>query len=239
MIGNVNVLKLAPDAIRRLFVGNGYYFNTVFFVSKVGDYMSYISRYLRSKGQPCTIPRNKSLLIKGLVTDAPMSYVSIRKATKSIRDLAVRGSYVEGLILADSGLVPGEVFVLLGEKYLVQNVRYDPASDELHFFATIANATIQHKRLTEDMDEWGNIIKTWETLNADIPAFGEIITATMRQTDPGLLSSARYIFQMTISVGITENDRVVHNNSSYQVVSVDDLMAPGVVRIQAAVDLRE
>jgi len=168
-----------------------------------------------------------------------MSYVSIRKATKSIRDLAARGSYVEGLILADSELAPGEVFVLRGEKYLVQNVRYDPASDELHFFATIANTTLQHKRLIEDVDEWGNMIKTWEILNADVPAFGEIITATMRQTDPGLLSNTRYLFQMPITVGIEEDDRVVHSNSPYKVVSVDDLMTPGIVRIQAAVDLRE
>lgn len=201
--------------------------------------MSYISRYLRSKGQLCTIPRHKSLLIEGVITDAPMSYVSIRKVTKSIRDLAARGSYVEGLILADSELAPGEVFVLRGEKYLVQNVRYDPASDELHFFATIANTTLQHKRLIEDVDEWGNMIKTWEILNADVPAFGKIITATMRQTDPGLLSNTRYLFQMPITVGIEEDDRVVHNYSSYQVVSVDDLMTPGIVRIQAAVDLRE
>jgi hypothetical protein len=34
MIGNVNVLKLAPDAIQKLFVGNGYYFNTVFLFLK-------------------------------------------------------------------------------------------------------------------------------------------------------------------------------------------------------------
>jgi len=44
-----------------------------------------------------------------------------------------------------------------------------PASDELHFFATIANTTLQHKRLIEDVDEWGNMIKTWFELSTTRP----------------------------------------------------------------------
>ena len=201
--------------------------------------MTYTSRFLKTKGQLCTIPRHKSLLIEGVLTDAPMSYVSIRKATKAIGDLAVRGSYVEGLILADSNLNSGEVLILRGEKYLVQNVRYDPASGELHFFATLANALLTHKRLTEELDEYGNIVKEWVTLNSDVPAFGTIITGIMRQTDLGLLTNARYIFQVSTTNGVQLDDRIIHNGALYQIVSVDDLLTPGVVRLQAAVDTRE
>lgn len=190
--------------------------------------MSYISRFLHSKGQHCTILREPPV----------ESRVSLRKATKSIRDLAARGSYVEGLILADSELSPGEVFTLRGEKYISQNVRYDPSSGELHLFATTANTSLALKRLTETIDNDGNIVKAWEMIDAGVPAFGEIITATLRQTDPGLLSNARYIFQVPESTGVQMDDRAIHNNAPYQIVSVDDLFAPGVVRLQAAVDLR-
>jgi hypothetical protein len=195
--------------------------------------MSYAGKYLKSKGQTCTINR----------TPPTTSKVSIKRSTRSSRDLGSREAYWEGLILADTALQSGEVVEIFDKngqstgKYLVQSVNPDPASGEHAFFAAKCNAILQHKRETETTDENNNPVKIWATINADVDAYGEIVTYALRQYDPGLLEQTRYIFQVPKSIGALQLDRVVYN-SNYQIVSIDDVALRGIDRIQLAVDLR-
>jgi hypothetical protein len=190
--------------------------------------MSYAGKFLNANGQDCTINR----------TPAATSKVSIKRSTRSSRDLGSREAYWEGLILADALLQSGEVLTIDADNYLVQSVNYDPASVEHAFFAAKSNALLQHKRETETLDEYNNPIKIWSTINADVVAYGEIVTYSLRQFDPGLLEQTRYIFQVPKSIGTLELDRIVYNDNNYQVVSIDDVALKGVYRLQLAVDLR-
>jgi hypothetical protein len=193
--------------------------------------MSYAEKFLKSKGQECTINR----------TPTATSKVSIKRSTRSSRDLGSREAYWEGLILADALLQSGEVLNIDADKYLVQSVNTDYASTEHAFFAAKCNAILQHKRETETLDANNNPVKKWEDVNEDVPnvdAYGEIVTYQLRQFDPGLLEQTRYIFQVPKSIGVLELDRIVYNSDNYQVLSIDDIGMRGVDRIQLAVDLR-
>jgi hypothetical protein len=193
--------------------------------------MSYAEKFLKSKGQNCTINR----------TPVATSKVSIKRSTRSSRDLGSREAYWEGLILADALLQSGEVLNIGADKYLAQSVNVDPASGEHAFFAAKCNAVLQHKRETDGVDENNNPVKVWNDVNPDKPnidAYGEIVTYQLRQFDPGLMEQTRYIFQVPKSLGVLELDRIVYTGGNYQVVSIDDIGMRGVDRVQAAVDLR-
>ncbi|WP_024834160.1 hypothetical protein [Ruminiclostridium josui] len=190
--------------------------------------MSYAGNFLKSRGQDCTILRDIPVISK----------VSIKRSTKSSRDLGSREAYWEGLILADVGLQSGEILSIDSKKYLVQTVNPDPASREDAFFCAKCNAVIQHKRYVEDVDDNNNLIQDWQTLNPDVPCYGEIITYRLRQEDPGLLDSTKYTFQVPKSLGTILLDRFVYEDKKYQVVSIDDIGMTGVSRIQCADDTR-
>lgn len=197
--------------------------------------MSYAGNFLKAHGQACTIAR----------TPAATSKVSIKRSTRASRDLGVREGYWEGLILADAVLQSGEVFTITTKRgtdtYLTQSVNTDYSSDEDAFFAAKCNAVIQHMRFVEDVDENGNVIQEWRTINADVPAYGEIITYRLRQEDPGLLDGTKYTFQVSKSLGIKMLDRFVYGeepNNKYEVASIDDIGMAGVARVQLSEDNR-
>ncbi len=192
--------------------------------------MSYAGKFLKAKGQACTIKR----------TPVVTSKVSIKRSTRSSRDLGSREAYWEGLILADALLQSGEVVTIYSEKYLVQSANYDHGSNEYAFFAAKSNALLTHKRESESetLDENNNPIKSWPTINTDVVAYGEIVTYRLRQEDPGLLDSTKYVFQVSKSIGAKILDRVIHNGENLKVSSVDNVGLPGVDRIQTEIDLR-
>ena len=78
----------------------------------------------------------------------------------------------------------------------------------------------------------------WETINADIPAYGEVITYRMIQQDPGLLEGTKYTLQVPKSLEVELLDRFVFNDKKYQVVSIDEIGLQGISRIQLETDLR-
>lgn len=191
---------------------------------------TYVSKFLYSKGQMCLINRKPTFVA---------SYVSIKRSTRSTRDLGVREAYWEGLILAESNLESGEVITINADNYLVQSVDIDSASGEYAFFAAKCNIVLQHKRhVAEGHDENNNIIKSWHTVNADVPAYGEVVTYRLRQEDPGLLDQTKYIMQVPKVIGVDKLDRIVFENSNYQVESIDHIALKGVVRLQLGIDLR-
>jgi len=190
--------------------------------------MSYTTKYLQAYGQTCTILR----------TPAVQSYVSLKRASRGATNPGAREAYWEGLILASSSLASGEVFQISDDTYLTLSTGADPATGELVVLAAKTNASLTHQRYVETVDEYGNITQEWQTLNADVPAFGQIVTAALRQQDPGLLDNARYVFHVAKSLGIQAMDRIVYNGANYQVESPDDVALPGVVRLQLGTDTR-
>lgn len=183
--------------------------------------MSYAGTFLKAAGHPCTVLR-----------DPPVeSFVSKRKASRSIQ----KGEFFwEGLILADSNLKSGDIFQVGNTKYLTHYVNNN--SGELSWFAVKVNVDFTAKRLTSIVDEEGNVREEWQVV-AEGVGFGEVVTAALRQADPGLLSSTKLILQIPKSHQIKKMDRVVINED-YQVDSVDNILVKGIARLQLAEDLR-
>ena len=164
--------------------------------------------------------------------------VSIKRSTNSVYNVGVREAFFEGLIPIESNLISGEIVSIKNDNYIVQTVNYDLASKELEFYCAKCNVIVQHKRYTETIDENLNVVMAWETINADIPAYGEVITYRMIQQDPGLLEGTKYTLQVPKSLGVELLDRFVFNGEKYQVTSIDSLGLVGVIRCQLKIDLR-
>jgi len=193
--------------------------------------MSYAEKFLKAYGQDCIIERTVPVNTK----------VSIKRSTKASRDLGIREGYWEGLIPLEVNLKSGEIITIRDVKYLVQSTNYDHSSKECAFFAAKCNVNIQHKRYVEDVDENYNPIHEWRDVNPDridIPCYGTIVTAKLRQEEPGLLDNTIYIFQVPKSLGVEILDRFVFNGKNYQVNSIDDIGLAGVARVQLGMDNR-
>lgn len=190
--------------------------------------MSYAKKFLNSKGMDCTIQRPTPFLTK----------VSIKRSTNSVYNVGVREAFFEGLIPLDSNLISGEVLTINNDKYIAQTVNYDVASKELEFYCAKCNTIVQHQRYKETVDENYNVVMAWETINSNIPAYGDVVTYRMIQQDPGLLEGTKYTLQIPKSLGVELLDRFVFNNEKYQVASIDSLGLDGVVRCQLQTDLR-
>lgn len=164
--------------------------------------------------------------------------VSIKRSTNSVYNVGVREAFFQGLIPSESDLISGEVLSINNDKYLVQTVNYEPMSKELEFYCAKCNVVVQHMRYEEDVDENFNIILNWETINPDVPSYGDVVTYRMIQQDPGLVEGTKYTLQVPTSLGVELLDRFVFNDEKYQVVSIDDIGLQGVSRIQLGADLR-
>ena len=193
--------------------------------------MTYAEKFLNSHGQTITIQRNPTVTTKA----------SLKRSTKAVRDPGIRDSSWEGLALPDSNLVSGEIFSVGTDKYLVQSANLDVASGAIAFFAAKVNSTLTPLRRTEELDDEYNLVVTWKWTPASttIDAFGQVVTYALRQYDPGLLESSRYIFYLPSSYGVQVLDRLVLDGENFMVNAIDPLMLEGVVRVQAGTDTRE
>ena len=193
--------------------------------------MTYAEKFLNSHGQTITIQRNPTVTTKA----------SLKQSTRAVRDPGIRDSSWEGLALPDSNLVSGEIFSVGTDKYLVQSANLDVASGAIAFFAVKVNSTLTPLRRTEELDEDYNMTVEWKWTpeGTTIDAFGQVVTYALRQYDPGLLESSRYIFYLPSSYGVQVLDRLVLNGENLMVNAIDPLMLEGVVRVQAGTDTRE
>ena len=191
--------------------------------------MPYVEAYLNAHGQDCVIlrkPKNKA------------TKVSMKRSTSAIRVYGAREAHWDGLILPDANLQSGEILQANSMTFLVQSVNPDPAMQATVWFAVRTNTTLIHKREKTTIDKNYNPITCWETINADVPAFGEIVTYELRQQDPGLLEGTRYVFQISKNTNLKELDRIVYQGSNYRVDSIDDVGMEGIARVQVSVDTR-
>lgn len=193
--------------------------------------MTYAEKFLNSHGQTITIQRNPTVTTKA----------SLKRSTRAVRDPGIRDSSWEGLALPDSNLVSGEIFSVGTDKYLVQSANLDVASGAIAFFAVKVNSTLTPLRRTEELDEDYNMTVEWKWTpeGTTIDAFGQVVTYALRQYDPGLLESSRYIFYLPSSYGVQVLDRLVLNGENLMVNAIDPLILEGVVRVQAGTDTRE
>jgi len=193
--------------------------------------MTYAEKFLNSHGQTITIQRSPTITTKA----------SLKRSTKAVRDPGIRDSSWEGLALPDSNLVSGEIFSVGTDKYLVQSANLDVASGAIAFFAVKVNSTLTPLRRTEELDEDYNMTVEWKWTpeGTTIDAFGQVVTYALRQYDPGLLESSRYIFYLPASFGVQVLDRLVLNGENFMVNAIDPLILEGVVRVQAGTDTRE
>lgn len=150
----------------------------------------------------------------------------------------MRDAVHEGLILPNSGLQSGDVLEVSGDAYLVQSVTPDQVSGCLLWYGLRCNAEVELRRRTTRYDpDKGRNVTEWVSV-ATSPAWGQIVTARLRQADPGLLDSARYVFQLPKALGVTLEDRIIYNDRPFQVESLDDIAMEGVVRVQLGKDAR-
>lgn len=193
--------------------------------------MTYADKYLNAHGQTATIQRTPTVTTK----------MSLKRSTKAVRDPGIRDSSWEGLVLPDSELTGGEIFSVDTDRYLVQSANVDTSSGAIAFFAVKVNAIVTPLRRTEELDDDLNLVVAWKWTpeGTTIDAFGQVVTYALRQFDPGLLESSRYIIYLPSSFGVQVLDRLVLNGENYMVNAIDPLMLEGVVRIQAGTDTRE
>lgn len=193
--------------------------------------MSYAEKFLKARGRLCTISR----------TPALTTYVSMKRSSKSVTNIGQRDAAWEGLILSEAGLASGEVFSIDSNKYLIQSVDSDPESGEDIFFCVKTNADLMHMRFTETTDGSNNVIQKWQVLISSVVAYGQVVTAKLRQAEPGLLDATKYVFQVPKSISAVALDRMIFGagpNNKYQVESIDDIGLPGISQIQLSSDTR-
>ena len=190
--------------------------------------MRYATKFLKSKGVKAIISR----------TIPVETRVSLMRSTRAIREYGAREAHWEGLILKEHNLQSGELVIIGDSKYIAQAISLDEAIGELSWYAVRVNAELKHQKLEDSLDDDFNIVRKWETINEDLPAYGEIVTAQMRIRDPGLLQHTRYIFQVQKMSGIEMLDRIVFEGNNYRVDAINNIGLEGVVRIQLSEDSR-
>ena len=190
--------------------------------------MSYAENFIRAHGEECVIKR----------TPEVVSHVSIKPATQSFSDN--RDLYRDGLILADSGLVPGEAVEVGGEILLIRSVYSDKQSGQLSFVASKANAVLTQSRFTETDDGWGNITQEWVAVTDSVYSTAQVVSAALRQQDPGLLPTTKWLFLVPATLPLQVLDRLQFkpNGDKCQVDAIDDIRLPGLLRAQCSDDRR-
>ncbi len=183
---------------------------------------------INQNGETCSIT-NRTPAVASLCIVAP--------STKSGTGFANRSDYWDGLIPASINISAGEVVSVVGKDILVMSVT-DTVRGVTSFLGTRTNADLSWQRQTASVDADNNVIMAWATISADVPAFGQLVTAQLRQEDPGLLPNTKYLFFVPSSYGLAQMDRVVFATVSCQVDALDSIIMDGILRLQCSEDTR-
>ena len=199
------------------------------------------AQYLNRHGVSCTINRSPSVSAK----------VSIKHSTRGT-NYGLRESAYEGWI--DTLMTVGETFTVGSSVYLIHAL--ETLSDAYEFTARKCNSLITLLSLTVTEDEYGNMIQTFADIVTDQDCYGQIVTASLRETDPGLLPTTVRIYTIP-EVSVKVLDRLIHQCAQQQAIdmgavydstyggarfkvdSIDDILIPGLKRIQVSPDTRE
>lgn len=164
----------------------------------------------------------------------------------------MRESAFEGWI--DTLMAVGETFTAGSYTYLIHAL--ETISDAYEFTARRCNSLIALLTLTVTEDSNGNMIQTFADTVVDQDCYGQIVTASLRETDPGLLPTTTRIYTIP-DVGLKVLDRLIHQCTQQQAIDlgsvydpiyggarfkvdcIDDILIPGLKRIQVSPDTRE
>lgn len=187
---------------------------------------------VKLNGQICAIlPRTPAVTSKCVLTPA----------TKSGRWIADRTDYWDGLIPSDVAINSGEVVETVSatnnRSIIVMSI-IDDMRGVTHFLGARANLSLDWRQQSTSVDENFNVVTTWPLVSADVSAFGELVTAQLRQEDPGLLSTTKYLIFVPATYNVRAMDRVVFSAISCQVDSLDNIILDGIVRLQCSDDTR-
>lgn len=148
----------------------------------------------------------------------------------------------------------GETFTAGSYTYLIHAL--DALSDAYEFTARKCNSLISLLSLTVSEDEYGNMIQTFADTVTDQDCYGQIVTASLRETDPGLLPTTTRIYTIP-DISVKVLDRLIHQCTQQQAIDmgavydstyggarfkvdcIDDILIPGLIRVQVSPDMRE
>lgn len=185
-----------------------------------------------------------------VITSRPTPYPTTAIVGTSVRKTSIRlgdiENFLRGNFVPSDNLQNGEVIlhVPTGEQYITLGIYKEVINNE--YVADICNmlrvnSTYTAQRLQETADQFGNITKTPIILNQDTPAYTEVVTEEMRQTDPGLLESCEFKLYTT-NKEIKLYDQILITTDGWtremQVVSVTYSMLHGINVLQLATDIR-
>lgn len=184
--------------------------------------------------------------------DVPVqARVSLKHSTRGT-NFGLRESAFEGWI--DTLIATGETFTAGSYTYLIHAL--ETLSDAYEFTARRCNSLITLLTLTVTEDEYGNMIQKFTEIVEDLNCYGQIVTASLRETDPGLLHTTTRVYTIP-DVGLKILDRLIHKCTQQQVIDlgavydstyqgarfkvdcIDDILIPGLIRVQVSPDMRE
>lgn len=174
--------------------------------------------------------------------------VSLKHSTRGT-NFGLRGAAFEGWI--NIKVPVGFVFHMDDETFLV--ISCEPDMGAYAITVLKVNSTLDSLVESWGDDGQGGFTVIWEPKDMDIPAYGQVVTAALRQTDPGILSTTTRMYHLNAEVSVL--GRIIHHYTEEETVnmggiyderggmrlridSVDDIMLPGIKRIQCSMDER-
>jgi len=199
--------------------------------------VKYTERLIKRKGQPCEIISRTPTVISKCIT-AP--------STKAGWRFGDRDSYVDGITLLDTSLTSGEVVLVSGfvsgysgqKEIIVMAVNGDPIGQVISFLGAKATLHFDWQQQQVSTDANYNVIQTWANVSTSVPAYGQTVTAALRQSDPGLLPTTKYLLDTPSAYDIKRFDRIAFNGVSAQVDDLDKIILDGIIRLQCSEDTR-
>jgi hypothetical protein len=148
---------------------------------------------------------------------------------------------------APTSLVQTGSLVETMDSFLVQTLRSTPDQDK-YCSMVKTNEVIEVERYSQAYDANDNPIgdPIFTSVESNVKAFAEYVTANLRQQEPGLLPTTVYVLnlQKTVDVkkpqdsSLISPDRIVLNGHPYQVDVVDDVKYPNLFSVQLSEDIR-
>lgn len=168
----------------------------------------------------------------------PDNYIGpaiIGKIGKTYSDYSVGNKRMINCLL-ESALITGEIVRYEDESLLtvvskLERIEGTPVSIIAH--GVICNALLTVTRKEPQYDEYGNVIgETPTTIIAPLPCRADVVSARMRQEDPGLLATTLLVVYASYNASLKQLDKANIAGNDYQVDHIDTLKIPGVMVVQ-------
>lgn len=189
-----------------------------------------------------------------------LAYISFIPSTRSVYDIALRESFIDGLVTMDITnreqidelLKPSRLFQLVDnpvDKYIIQSVIFmEQQPDTRYIYSAKQNSTITIKRL--GFRDETSTQKTWNEIYTNIPAFTSSQQKDSKNFNAGeeintVISVQLPKFDISGNIyDIKPNDVIVITYLAGGIISnmaiegIDDGGVSGVIRLQGTPDMR-